>query len=251
VNKDDRSILRHWEELSKLDMDQSIIDPLDSRGLKNKYLAEYRDKLFLEVLCPVKGKSVVMDFGCGTGSASANLLAAGFSVVGVDISSSLLSQAKSRCNSTNAIFVRIDGKTLPVATRSLDAVVSYGVLIYVVDSSTLVHILKQIRRSLKLGASIVMIEQVAKKGKLVESGLKRLRTLEEWIQSAKDAGFSVESCEVVRYGRFPLTMLVRYGLLPKRFWGVARNLEKLVAKKLGVLPAGYSDVRIVATNPFV
>lgn len=76
-----------------------------------------------------------LDVGCGTGALTATVLAeaAPAGVVGVDPSEGFLDTARSRIRDSRAVFRVGDARSLPVADRQFDAVVSALVLNFVSD----------------------------------------------------------------------------------------------------------------------
>ncbi|MGF1721264.1 malonyl-ACP O-methyltransferase BioC [Vibrio kyushuensis] len=68
--------------------------------------------------------SVVVDLGCGTGYFSKILLDRGASVICVDLSSSMLQQAKYRCGEDNIKYYVADAESLPLCAESVDYVFS-------------------------------------------------------------------------------------------------------------------------------
>lgn len=235
----------HWDRLAALDPDRSIIDPNDRRGHKNRYLAGLRDMALLESLRDVPTGDVLLDYGCGSGSGSATLLRAGWQVIGLDISTPLLQQARIRCAGARALFATTDGRTVPLADGAVAAVITYGVLIYCVSDLQLAHILGEFRRTLKPGGRLVLIEQVRRRDQIAEHGLKRFRTLDDWHRRLAGAGFDVERSTILRHGRFPGTIALQYGLVPRTLWRGMARLERALGG-FGVAPWDYADVRLVA-----
>jgi len=232
----------YWNSLSNLDPDASVIDPKDNLGFKNAYIAGVRDCCFSKYIEKVGSAGVLLDFGCGTGSATVGLLKQGCQVIGVDISENLLQIARQRCNQSASVFVLIDGASIPFRAGSFSAAVDYVVLSYVIDNERVVQLLREIRRVLQSGASFAMIEQTRRKRIEVEPGLKVQRTQDEWCNIFELAGFKCVSSRVVRYGQFPFTYFIRYGCMPKFFWPILMRVERLVGHFFGVLPWGYAEV---------
>jgi SAM-dependent methyltransferase len=80
----------------------------------------------------VKGSHLVLDVGCGTGRMTSFLKSAGYDVVGIDISRSMLDVAKSRVPGTD--LIQATANALPFADKSFDANVSiWGCLCHVDD----------------------------------------------------------------------------------------------------------------------
>lgn len=240
----------YWDALADSDPDAAVIDPNDKRGLKNRYLAEIRDLAFLQTLAARNvANGVLLDVGTGTGSAALPLLDAGHRVLGVDISFGLLRHAQARCGAKDGLFVLTDGRELPVKAQSFDAAVVYVVLSYLVDDAMALALLTNIRTTLKRGAVLVMIEQARANRRICEDGLKVQRTISQWRRMLEQAGFLSTTCTVLRHGRFPLTPLIKAGLIPRRLWPRVRSIETWVGKHLGVLKWDYAEVKFVAVAP--
>lgn len=237
----------YWDALAKSDPDAAVIDPGDKRGLKNAYLAGTRDLAFLSTLQERKmANAVLLDVGTGTGSAALPLLEAGHKVLGIDISLGLLRHAQERCRANGGLFALTDGREIPVRPQSFDGSVVYVVLSYLTDDSAASALLVDIRKALKPAAVLVMIEQVRVNRRYCEGGLKVQRTIPEWRSILQDAGFSSATCTILRHGRFPLTPLIRAGLVPRRAWPFVRRIEAWVGRNFGVLKWDYAEVKFVA-----
>jgi len=243
-----RALREHWDRLSALDPDRSIIDPNDRRGYKNRYLAGLRDVALLESLREVPPAALILDYGCGSGSGSATLLDAGWQVVGLDISTPLLQQARLRCHRDRALFATTDGRTVPLKDGAIAAAITYGVLIYCVADDELTRLLAEFRRTLQPGGVLILIEQVKRHDHLAEEGLKRFRTINDWHRHLASAGFVVELSTILRHGRFPGTIALQHGLVPRALWRGMAKLERAVGA-LGVAPWDYADIRLVARAP--
>lgn len=244
-------IRRHWESLSQLDPDTSIIDPNDRRGEKNRYIAWLRDRAFEAALTRVDADGadrfeVVLDYGCGSGSASLPLLRDGRVVVGIDIAQGLLAQAARRCATYPCIFARSDGVSLPLRRSSVDAVVTYGVLIYLLDDADAEQLLREIRASMRPGALIVIIEQAKRRRGLSTDGIKVFRTPAEWKALLEAAGFVVDRTATMRSGRFPLVPLIRTGIVPRSLWPMIAMLEGWFVRAVGIPPWDYVDLVLEA-----
>lgn len=243
-----RNLREHWNRLSALDPDRSIIDPNDSRGHKNRYLAGLRNQAFLESLQGMPPGALLLDYGCGSGSATGMLLNEDWRVIGMDISMPLLRQARQRCPRREAAFLLTDGRTLPLGEGAVAAALTYGVLIYCVADSDLTTLLMEFRRVLRPGGLLILVEQVKRRDHIAEHGLKRFRTIGDWRRRLGDAGFVVEHHTVLRHGRFPGTIALQRGLVPPSLWRGMARLER-TAGTFGVLPWDYADVRFVAHVP--
>jgi ubiquinone/menaquinone biosynthesis C-methylase UbiE len=83
----------------------------------------YSNSVYDELIAfGARPESHVLDVGCGTGLASAPLLAAGFAVTGVDLSESMLEKARERM--PDARWIEGDACALPFAQRTFDVAIS-------------------------------------------------------------------------------------------------------------------------------
>lgn len=234
--------LNYWNSLSHLDPNASVIDPNDSLGYKNLYIANLRNYYFNHFTSNIKNESVILDFGCGTGSSTFYLKQNNAAVIGMDISNELLQIANSRCPEKNCFFVLIDGMSLPLKGKTISHGFVYVVLSYIVDDQSLLILLRELKRVLQPGAVLVVIEQARMKTTLSADGLKKQRSIEDWIALFLIAGFSVATQKVIRYGHFPTTYLVRYGCAPKFIWPFLKSLEYFCGKCFSIFPWSYAEV---------
>ena len=238
----------HWNDLAHLAPDASVIDPADFRGLKNRYLAQTRDLAFADGLARhLVKKGVILDFGCGTGSAVASVLREGHRVIGLDISERLLRQARERCDPDRCLFVMTDGAQVPLSAASMDAAIIYVVLSYIIDDTTATALLREIRRALSPNAPLVMIEQTRRTRAVTDGGQKVQRTAAQWASMLEVAGFKIHRTKVLRQGRFPTTPMIKAGLLPVPLWSMARRLDALTGDVMGPFPWDYAEVLFEAT----
>ena len=90
----------------------------------------------------------VLDLGCNNGYGTLFLAEAGLNVVGVDVSTKLLEQARNRSPLHRTRFLEVDGERLPFAAASFDLVTSFQVIEHIADTAPY---LGEIRRVLKPG----------------------------------------------------------------------------------------------------
>ncbi|GAL29216.1 biotin synthesis protein bioC [Vibrio variabilis] len=81
------------------------------------------DRLLALLPSDLKGYRI-LDLGCGTGYCSQVLLERGAKVVCADLSSEMLSVAKSRCGSENVSYQVADAEALPFENSTFDIVIS-------------------------------------------------------------------------------------------------------------------------------
>ncbi len=96
----------------------------------------------------------ILDLCCGQARHAAPLRAAGFEVVGLDLSATLLAAARSRDN--RLPLVRADMRALPLADCSLDAVVNlFNAFGYFADEDDNAQVLREVARVLRPGGRFV------------------------------------------------------------------------------------------------
>jgi SAM-dependent methyltransferase len=235
----------YWDGESDLPLDASVIDRNDSRGAKNRYLAGLRDRSIVSALGSLKSNAPLLDFGCGNGSLTRALVADGHHVLGIDISAGLLARTRERNLGDASLFVMFDGVHLPLADSSVAAITTYLVLNHIIDDSHLEAVILELRRVLKPGGIVVAIEQVRAQAYMDASSWKHQRTIPQLCELFVRAGFPMCKTEIIRYGRFPTTPLVRFGLLPSWSFQLLEKMERTVGRIYGVPHCDYCDVRFI------
>lgn len=81
---------------------------------------------------PLAGRTV-LDAGCGAGAQCAWLLKLGANVVGVDLSSRMIDEARRRCGGRGRFLAADFGEPLPLEPRSLDGITCSLALHYLAD----------------------------------------------------------------------------------------------------------------------
>jgi ubiquinone/menaquinone biosynthesis C-methylase UbiE len=123
--------------------------------------------------------SSVLDVGCGTGLLFSHVAAEAQTVVGVDVSSRLLLQAKERARDfRNVHLVQADADYLPFTDNHFSVVFAFTVL---QNMPKPLETLNEIKRNAKRGASIVV------------TGLKKAFSLEAFRELLQNAGLQVVS----------------------------------------------------------
>ena len=105
--------------------------------------------------CPAGGE--LLDVPCGFGRHSLPLAAAGYRVVGVDRSESLLAEARRRAGDADwPKLVRADYRELPFADESFDAALNLFTSLGYLGDEADTGVLREIRRVLRPGARLVI-----------------------------------------------------------------------------------------------
>ena len=97
----------------------------------------------------IQDKESILDFGCGTGRLT-EFMAKDFKrVAGLDISSTMITQAKTRlADLKNIEFLETDGRTIPLPNQSVDLVFSYLVFQHIKTRLMVKNTFKEIHRIL-------------------------------------------------------------------------------------------------------
>lgn len=96
----------------------------------------------------LQGKTI-LDFGCGNGAQTCEFLQAGGKIIAVDIDLHDLKVFSSYLHNIGAstvLPVQYDGARLPIASTSIDVILSYEVLEHVPDESAALHELHRVLR---------------------------------------------------------------------------------------------------------
>jgi ubiquinone/menaquinone biosynthesis C-methylase UbiE len=142
----------------------------EEQAVKYKTALEHRN---------IARNSNVLDVGCGTGLLFSHVAAEAQTVVGVDISSRLLLQAKERARDfRNVHLVQADADYLPFTDNHFSIVFAFTVL---QNMPKPLETLNEIKRNAKRGASIVV------------TGLKKAFSLEAFRELLQNAGLQVVS----------------------------------------------------------
>lgn len=151
--------------------------------------------LAVDMLAPAPGE-VVLDAGCGTGAAMAEMLArAPCHVTGADASETILASARRKLGA-KAAYVNAPLEELPFADESFDAVLALNVL-YFNDAGN--GMLRSLRRVLRPGGRLVVYVTARESmagWSFVNEGLHRLYDVEELHDALIASGFACERRKV-------------------------------------------------------
>ena len=233
----------HWAQTARFGALASVIDPNDTKGLKNLYIAQLRDQVFFRLL--PAGEIELLDFGCGSGNLSKSLASEQRKITGLDISADLLDLAIQQNDSPFCKFVLYDGGEIPFESQSFDYVATYVVLNHIVDDRQLTETLRNISRVLKDDGRAFFIEQTRRKETMTADGIKKQRSVAHFTGIFDNAGFAVERLEHIRKARFLPIYLIRYGLVPKRFFPLIARLDRSFATLFSSPRTSYVDTLFV------
>ncbi|MEU2661553.1 methyltransferase domain-containing protein [Micromonospora sp. NPDC007220] len=93
----------------------------------------------------------LLDVGCGTGIVAARFAAAGYRVVGVDVSEAMIARARERLAGTDAVLIAADAADFEVPRTCAFAVSTYDVLNHVGDIDRVRSYLRCVHRAVAPG----------------------------------------------------------------------------------------------------
>lgn len=146
-----------------------------------------RDYLIKKANC-----GVILDAGCGTGKFLKVLENNSNKYIGVDLSIDQLVKAKSKSCKENSIFINANLQDIMLGDNTVDLVISSWVLGTVTDLEERNKCLSELKRVLKPGGEIILIEnEVGSEFEYLRGRDKDIRTsaYNQWI---KNNGFVVE-----------------------------------------------------------
>lgn len=192
-----------WDERARQGTGwQSVIDPGDRDGLKNGLI----DRIQWNAIEPwLRGRSRLLDYGCGVGRFARRVLEAGVAYTGVDASAAMIEAAVRGHAGLPAPlqpprFLHAPQLPLPLADASFDAVLSVGVLqcLQTSEGSQLREAVADLARVLAPGGELLMIEQASASGR--HSGSVSASTSEQDYLDALAPHFDVVQTRRVRLG---------------------------------------------------
>ncbi len=213
-----------WDQRAKKGFLASGIDPGDKRGHKNYYI-DLLQKIALEEVLDLKGDEFVLDFGCGSGRISYWVAPRVKKVVGVEITPEMIDLAERNRTARNVEFVLYDGVHFPIFPFPFDLILSVGVL-QIMGGELLKNALSSLAMYLRKGGLAYLIEQVSDNPKVERP------KVEEYLQAFKESKLKCLQYYPIRKGRWWLLYLIRYGLIPQKWfskiavWEMNKNRKK-------------------------
>ena len=140
----------------------------------------------------VPAGSTVLDVGFGQGRTIQRLVRAGYELVGVEVSPTMLSQATARnrtaCRDGRARLVLGDGVTLPLEDDSVDGAITVHTVYFMPDPA---RTIRELSRVLRPDALLVMACRVGEDAMpgWMDPGVYRIPTSDEITEMLESAGF--------------------------------------------------------------
>jgi SAM-dependent methyltransferase len=160
----------NWDQLSEFDGLRPVLDPHDARGLKNLLI----DTIQWNALKPyLKGKTKMLDIGCGIGRFTRRIETLGIDYTGIDSSLPMIRKAQ-ELHKGNTHF-QVFREKIPCPDSIFDVVLSCGVLTYILKTAVGLRMLEEIVRVLKPGGELILIEEASISERKSESAVEIMR----------------------------------------------------------------------------
>jgi len=206
-----------WGKLSEKGYLASGIDPGDRRGHKNYYI-DLLQKMALEEVLELRGDEIVLDFGCGSGRMTSWIAPRVRKVVGLEVTPEMLDLAEKNRTADNVEFAVYDGLHFPVFRYPFDLILSVGVL-QTMKGELLKNTLFSLAQYLRKDGRLYFIEQVS------DSPKENRPTLEEYLDAIGSSGIECLQHFPIRNGRWWVLYLIRYGLIPHKWFSHIASWE--------------------------
>lgn len=219
----------------------SGMDPADRKGHKNYYI-DLLQKMALEEVLELKGNEVVLDFGCGSGRFSYWIAPKVRKVIGLEGTPEMIQLAEKNRNANNVDLMLYDGIHFPGFSYFIDIILSVWVLQYM-EGETLKKTLSELTRYLKKGGKFYLIEQVSDNPKVGRP------KVEEYLQAFKESKLECLQYYPIRNGRWWMLYLIRYGLIPKKWFSQIAFWELMRNRKIDKPVSHYKDFLFLIKRP--
>ena len=210
-----------------------LLDPRDRRGSKNAYI-DLAQKLALEACLSFTGGETVLDYACGNGRLTRWLAQRAGCVVGADPSARLLRAGRAADSHSNSLYVGVERSGLPFRDGCFDALLCVG-LLRRLERPRIAGVLAEFGRVLKPGGRMFCVEKCYRTSRPDHLGP------EECVELLSASGFERIEGYPFRKGHWLPLYLIRFGLLPRRWWDALAPLRNQPApaptpEPVGLLP---------------
>jgi len=223
----------NWSQRAGKGFLASGIDPGDRKGHKNYYI-DLLQKAALKEVLELKRDKVVLDFGCGGGRFSYWIAPKVRRVVGLEVTPEMIELAERHRTTENVEFVVYDGIHFPMISYLFDIIVSVWVLQYM-DMERLKKTVSELARYLKPGGRVCLIEQASDNPKVERP------KVEEYLQAFRESNLEIFRYYPIRNGRWWMLYLIRYGMIPEKWFGRIAVWERMKIGKTKKRISYYRD----------
>jgi SAM-dependent methyltransferase len=222
-----------WGQRAEKGFLASGIDPADRKGHKNHYI-DLLQKMALEEVLDLKGNEIVLDFGCGSGRIAYWIAPKVQKVVGLEITPAMIDLAEKNRKAPNVEFMLYDGVNFPALPILLDLILSVGVL-QTMRGETLKKTISQLVQYLKPEGKLCLIEQTSDNPEVGRPDVK------EYLKPFQESNLECLEYYPIRRGRWWLLYLIRYGLIPRKWFPHIASWELRSRRKAEERISYYED----------
>jgi SAM-dependent methyltransferase len=212
-----------------------------SYGMPELYnqVIHFCQRLALERWIRVRPGARVLDVGCGVGRWSRLLAARGAHVTGIDLSPTMIAQAKHRAARAGLThqcrFIRQDLAALDAGSR-FDLVLGVTVLQHILDADALRSAVQRMTDHLADGGRMVLLEAApTQPAKHCDSTIFRARHRDDYLQLFASCGLTVRAITGVDPAPFKHRLLPHLPRLPKRLSVPAVTLATVLSVPIDAL----------------
>lgn len=220
----------------------NILDPQDRRGHKSHYITLLQSLALQRYLPRGDGKGLAVDLGCGYGRMTPMLARQGWRVVGVDPTVALLNHAEMHHEAPGVEYLQGGLPDLPLAPGSVDLLMMQNLLRPLQQLGRLGDA-SGVGRYLRAKGWLVIVENIYPDhpGFVAESAILAL---------ARKEGLTLVKRIPLRAARWWMIYLIRYGLIPERWFQAIAGYELTRrARSTGRSAWQYHNVMFIFRKP--
>lgn len=189
--------LEYWSDRARLDEFQAVLDPRDSSGVKNAFLTEVHSLglKYAARQCGLRHYGTAIDFGCGIGRLTPDLLQLADEVIGIDPVDAMLERARQTHVSPRVRFFAPDA--LPATLAQPLLLVCVGVMAENLRREDAVGVLARFRERAGEGSHCIVLERVVRVPGCVPADIEP-RDVEWYLTALSEAGWRPLGARAVR-----------------------------------------------------
>ena len=193
----------------------NILDPKDDLGYKSQYITLLQEKALMRYLPECDGQGIALDIGCGYGRLTNILAKKGWKVIGLDPDIKLLAYALKQ--NLNGYFCNGGLPDLPVPKKAASLIMLHNLLRPLLLMKQLDRF-KGIRQYLTKDGKLIVVDNI-------RDNHQDFFTHDALVEFVESEGFKLEQRIPIRAARWWLIYLIRYGLIPKKWFDKISDYE--------------------------
>jgi 2-polyprenyl-3-methyl-5-hydroxy-6-metoxy-1,4-benzoquinol methylase len=186
----------------------------------------------------------VLDVGCGVGRWSRRLARRGARVTGIDLSPTMISEARRRAASEGiAGRCRFETQDLSAldAGDTFDLIVGVTVLQHILDRGALREAVRRMKEHLAPGGRMVLLEAAPNRAAShCDSSIFRARQRREYLELFRDCGLRVKAISGVDPAPFRYSLLPHLRRLPRRLAVAATTVATALSLPIDALMGRFA-----------